>query len=68
MEKYDYEILYSKETPNGPAWFIASNNAPLGNNLLAALKHAGQIGWEMVGAAVVALTSRVEIFLIRKIA
>ncbi len=68
MEKYAYEILYSRETPSGPTWFRGSNNSPVGANLLAALNQAGQDGWQMVGAADVALTSRVEIFLKKKIA
>ena len=68
MEKFEYEILYSRETPTGPTWFRASNNAPLGPNLLTALNKAGQDGWEVAGAADVALTNRVEIFLKKRVA
>jgi len=68
MEKFDYEILFSKETPNGPTWYMASNNKPLGTDLLVTLKQAGQQGWEVVGTADVFFTSRVEIILKKKLA
>ena len=65
MDKFEYEILTSQETPQGPSW-IRSNGQQLGLNLPLILNQFGSQGWEMIGAADVARTSRPEIFLKRR--
>jgi hypothetical protein len=61
MERFDYLVLTSEETPQGPFW-VSSAGQRLGINLPAILTQLGNQGWEMIGAADVTRTARPEIF------
>jgi hypothetical protein len=63
MEQFEYLVLTTnQETPAGPQW-VGSNGQQYGINLPGALNQLGMQGWEMIMAADVTRTSRVEIFL-----
>jgi hypothetical protein len=60
--RFQYEVLTSVETPNGPDW-MTSAGVRLGPNLPLALNQLGAQGWEVVLAADVTRSARVEIIL-----
>jgi hypothetical protein len=65
MEKIEYLVLTSQETPQGPIW-SGSNGLQIGLNLPLGLNQLGSQGWEMIGAVDVTRSSRQEIFLKRR--
>jgi hypothetical protein len=62
-----YDILYAKETTAAPAdfpqWVLASNSAPLGNNLYVVLNQLAGLGWQVVSTGNFGLGVKSEIII-----